>query len=181
MTLEEVKRKVMIELDEAGDTYAAILENIGDYESKLPDIINTVQKELAMFCKAVEKEASITVTGGYADKPSDCYVINELVQGDKPCDFTLRGLRIYAQDGEYTIRYEKLPDDIDEDTDGSYEFEIDKDAQEAMIHGICAQICINDEPELYQTYFERYNLAIANIQDKMAKSTKLNFVGGVRL
>ena len=77
--------------------------------------------------------------------------------------------------------YEALPDNIDDKTSDDYEFEIDVDCQEAMIHGVCAQICINDEPTLYQIYFERYNLAIANINDKLNKSNKLTFVGGVNL
>lgn len=179
MTLEEAKRKVMIELDESGEI--TVLENIDDYIAKLPDIINTVQKELAMFCKEIETESNITIANGYANKPTDCYIVNALVQDDTECDFRELGRRIYAENGDYTLRYQKLPDDIDDTTPDTYEFEIDKDAQEAMIHGICAQICINDEPELYQTYFERYNLAIANIQDKMAKTTKLRFSGGVSL
>ena len=47
----------MIELDESGET--SVFENISDYAVKLPDIFNTVQKELAMFCKPVEKVVDI--------------------------------------------------------------------------------------------------------------------------
>ena len=42
MTLEEAKRKIMIELDESGE--ASALENITDYEVKLPDIKISVKK-----------------------------------------------------------------------------------------------------------------------------------------
>jgi hypothetical protein len=179
MTLGEAKRKIMIELDESGETNA--LENIGDYRAKLPDIFNTVIKELAMFCKPVEKMIDITIENGYCEKPKDCYVVKGLYKDKGRIVFDLIGNRIIADDGEYKMLYEALPDNIDDNTSDDYEFEIDVDCQEAMIHGVCAQICINDEPTLYQIYFERYNLAIANINDKLNKSNKLAFVGGVNL
>lgn len=179
MTLGEAKRKIMIELDESGEGSA--LENINDYAVKLPDIFNTVIKELAMFCKPVEKVMDIVVEDGYYTKPEDCYVVKAIYKDNKRITFSIVADRIITDNGEYKMLYEALPDNIDENTDDDYEFEIDVDCQEAMIHGVCAQICINDEPELYQTYFERYNLAIANINDKLNKSSKLTFVGGVNL
>lgn len=179
MTLGEAKRKIMIELDESGETNA--LENIGDYRAKLPDIFNTVVKELAMFCKPVEKTMNIRVRNGYFVKPKDCYVVKGIYQNKARIVFDILGNRIMTDDGDYTMVYEALPDNIDDNTSDDYEFEIDVDCQEAMIHGVCAQICINDEPTLYQIYFERYNLAIANINDKLNKSNKLTFVGGVNL
>lgn len=169
----------MIELDESGEGSA--LENIADYAVKLPDIFNTVQKELAMFCKPIEKIATITVENGYVTKPEDCYNVKYIAKYGVKRDFRIVANRIVADDGEYEMVYEALPQNIDDMTPDDYEFEIDVDCQEAMIHGVCAQICINDEPELYQTYFERYNLAIANINDKLNKSSKLSFSGGVYL
>jgi hypothetical protein len=179
MTLEEAKRKIMIELDESGEGSA--LENIADYAVKLPDIFNTVQKELAMFCKPIEKIMNITVENGYYSKPVDCYNVKYIAKNGKKQTFSVVADRIVTDNGEYEMVYEALPQNIDDNTTDDYEFEIDVDCQEAMIHGVCAQICINDEPELYQTYFERYNLAIANINDKLGKTTKLTFSGGVNL
>ena len=179
LTLEEAKRKIMIELDESGE--ASALENISDYEVKLPDIINTVQKELAMFCKPVEKIMDIKVEDGYILKPARCYNVKYIAKNGKKQDFKFVADRIVVANGEYEMVYEAVPQNIDDMTPDDYEFEIDVDCQEAMIHGVCAQICINDEPELYQTYFERYNLAIANINDKLNKSSKLSFSGGVYL
>lgn len=169
----------MIELDESGENSA--LENITDYAVKLPDIFNTVQKELAMFCKPIEKIMNIKVENGYCLKPVDCYTVKYITKNGKRQNFNVIADRIVAENGEYEMLYEVIPQNIDENTDDDYEFEIDVDCQEAMIHGVCAQICINDEPELYQTYFERYNLAIANINDKLNKSSKLSFSGGVYL
>jgi hypothetical protein len=179
LTLGEAKRKIMIELDENGEV--DVLANVVDYNAKLPDIFNTVQRELAMFCKPVEKVIDIVVENGYYTKPNDCYVVKAIYKDNKRVTFNTVANRIITDDGEYKMLYEALPDNINEDTDDDYEFEIDVDCQEAMIHGVCAQICINDEPELYQTYFERYNLAIANINDKLSKSSKLTFLGGVNL
>lgn len=169
----------MIELDESGENSA--LENITDYAVKLPDIFNTVQKELAMFCKPIEKIMNIKVENGYCLKPVDCYNVKYITKNGERQTFSIVADRIVTNNGEYEMVYEALPQNIDENTDDDYEFEIDVDCQEAMIHGVCAQICINDEPELYQTYFERYNLAIANINDKLNKSSKLSFSGGVYL
>ena len=179
MTLGEAKRKIMIELDESGEGSA--LENINDYAVKLPDIFNTVQKELAMFCKPVEKVIDIEVENNYYVEPDDCYVVKAIYKGTERMTFARVADVIKIDNGIYKMVYEAIPANIDENTEDDYEFEIDVDCQEAMIHGVCAQICINDEPELYQTYFERYNLAIANINDKLNKSTKLTFVGGVNL
>ena len=179
MTLGEAKRKIMIELDESGEGSA--LENINDYAVKLPDIFNTVQKELAMFCKPVEKVIDIEVENSYYVEPDDCYVVKAIYKGTERMTFDRVADVIKIDNGTYKMVYEAIPANIDENTEDDYEFEIDVDCQEAMIHGVCAQICINDEPELYQTYFERYNLAIANINDKLNKSTKLTFVGGVNL
>jgi hypothetical protein len=179
LTLGEAKRKIMIELDESGET--DVLENIGDYSAKLPDIFNTVQKELAMFCKPIEKAVEVAIRNGHYMKPNDCYVIKAIYKDNKKATFREIGNKIILENGRYEVIYEALPENIDENTEDDYEFEIDVDCQEAMIHGVCAQICINDEPELYQTYFERYNLAIANINDKLGKTTKLTFSGGVNL
>lgn len=169
----------MIELDESGEN--SVFENISDYAVKLPDIFNTVQKELAMFCKPVEKVIDIVVENGYCTMPDDCYSVKTIYKGDKRVTFSVVANRIITENGEYKMLYESLPKNIDENTEDDYEFEIDADCQEAMIHGVCAQLCINDEPELYVTYFERYNLAIANINDKLNKTRKLTFVGGVNL
>lgn len=179
LTLGEAKRKIMIELDESGEV--DVLENIGDYSAKLPDIFNTVQKELAMFCKPVEKVKDIAVRNGYYVEPDDCYEVKAIYNGTKRMSFERVADTIKIDNGTYKMVYEAIPENIDENTEDDYEFEIDVDCQEAMIHGVCAQICINDEPELYATYFERYNLAIANINDKLNKSSKLTFVGGVNL
>lgn len=180
MTLKEAKRKIMIELDESGDMNA--LENIEDYETKLPDIINTIQKELAINCKPIEKLQYVVVKNGMYVKPKDCFLIKAFYKDNgNTQSFKLLADKILIADGKYQMLYEVIPANIDENTSDDYEFEIDIDCQEAMIHGICAQICINDEPELYQTYYERYNLAIANIIDKLNKSTKVTFTGGVDL
>jgi len=179
VTLEEAKRKIMIELDESGDINP--LENIEDYNTKLPDIFNTIQKELAMFCKPIEKIIDVVVEDGQYKKPDDCYVIKRIYKNGEIMDYDSVADVIIIPNGEYKVLYESIPSNIDADTTEDYEFEIDVDCQEAMIHGVCAQICINDEPELYQTYFERYNLAIANITDKMNKSNKVSFIGGVDL
>ena len=79
MTLEEAKRKIMIELDESGEN--SVFENISDYAVKLPDIFNTVQKELAMLCKPVEKVIDIEVENGFYKKPADCYVVKAIYKG----------------------------------------------------------------------------------------------------
>ena len=70
---------------------------------------------------------------------------------------------------------------MDADSPDSYELEIDEDGCEALIFGVCALICINDEPELYATYVNRYNEWKLNIANRRQGHTFVTVRGGIDL
>lgn len=179
MTLKDAKEKVMVALDEVESS--DLLQNVEDYENKLPDIFDSVQRELAMYCKPVEKWADMEIVNGYAGIPSDCYEFKRLYLNNKAVSFDEMDKKIYADDGIYKGYYYAYPSVIDEKTEDEYEFEIDADAQEAMIYGVCAGLCINDDPEAYDVYLERYNTCVANIEERKKSQAKAKIIGGVTL
>ena len=89
-------------------------------------------------------------------------------------------------DGTYYVMYNKYPTKIsavqgDEESIGEIELEISKEAQEAMVYGVCALLCINDEPELYNTYMSRYTAYMTNIISRREQKPKANIRGGVAI
>ena len=42
-------------------------------------------------------------------------------------------------------------------------------SKKALVYGVCAGLTINDEPELYDTYIDKYNTMISNIRCKVAE------------
>lgn len=179
MTLKDAKEKVMVALDEVESS--DLLQNIEDYENKLPDIFDSVQRELAMFCKPIEKWAGMTIVDGFAEVPADCYEFKRLYLNNKMISFEEIDRKIYAEDGIYRCFYYAYPSVIDENTEDDYEFEIDLDAQEAMIYGVCAGLCINDDPEAYDVYLEKYNTCVVNIENRKNTQAKVKIIGGVSL
>ena len=70
---------------------------------------------------------------------------------------------------------------FDENTDLQEKPQISEEAQEAMVYGICAGLCINDEPELYSTYMQRYNGLIDSMITRKNNMVRATVVGGIRM
>ena len=179
MTLKDAKEKVMVALDEVESS--DLLQNIEDYENKMPHIFDSVQRELAMYCKPIEKWADMTVIDGCVELPADCYEFKRLYFKNSTVSFDVINKKIYTEDGNYKGFYYAYPSVIDETTEEDYEFEIDLDAQEAMIYGVCAGLCINDDPEAYDVYLEKYNTCVVNIENRKNAQAKIRITGGVLL
>lgn len=180
MNIEQVKVKVMAELDEIDSP--ALLQNIGDYINKMYPIIDTVQKELAFLVCPVKKFAVVTATGGELNYPADFYELVKLrdssgntIALDYKTNKTLRNV----PDGIYTIEYNAVPAEITALTPDEYNLEIEEDGCEALIFGVCAYICINDEPELYAIYMNKYNEYKLNISNRKQSHTFVDISGGI--
>ena len=173
MTVREMIGKVMAALDEADNE---ILEkNVGDYENKIYTVIDSVQRELAAALEDIEKSAVLTVTGGEAALPEDCFTVQYLSREED----WVYGKTVYGEDGACSIRYTAYPTPITRQTDPDGELEISKQAQEAMVYGVCAGLCINDEPDLYPVYLERYQSMASAILRQRQETTRGRIVGGV--
>ena len=121
--------------------------------------------------------------------PEDLYELITIMKMDySTADFTLvRSGIVRIPDGEYYVMYNKYPKSISaaSDTEANaiqeMELEISKDAQEAMVYGVCALLCINDEPDLYNTYMSRYTVYMTNILNRKEQKPKCAVRGGVAI
>jgi len=183
MTIAELKVKVMAELDEIDS--ANLTANIGDYINKMYPIIDTVQKELAFLTCPVKAVASVTASGGELTLPSDLYELRKITDSttgealhvDYKSNRVLQGV----PDGTYKVEYNAVPVTIDANTEDSYALQIDEEGCEALVFGVCALICINDEPDLYAIYVNKYNEYRQNIVDRRQTHGFVTITGGIDL
>lgn len=181
MNINDVIGKVMVKLDEV--TSSNLLANQGDYIYKIPASIDTIQNEIATNIKPIEKYISLDSINKKIDIPVDCFKLLKVYDTDlSPVNFLIHNNKIHLdEDGAFTLYYNKYPEKITNDTPNTTELEIDKDCQEALVYGVAAELCINDEPELYDTYFDRYQNMLATIIARMQSETTARIVGGLRL
>lgn len=185
MTLKEAMGKVMVLLDEV--TSHNLTQNMEEYEYKIYPLFDSVQRELAALCKPLEGEVTLEAAEGRLQLPAACYEALELWQAGKRVSFITWGRELKRPDGTpwaagaYRLRCHLYPETITKDTEAGYRFEIEEDAQEVMLYGVCAGLCINDEPELYNTYLDRYNAGMSNILQRKAQRPEMMVKGGIRL
>ena len=182
MNIGEVKVKVLAMLDEIDS--ANLTQNIGDYINKMYPIIDSVQKELAFLVCPVKKYAVVAASEGELTFPADLYELSRLTDANGntvtvnyKSNKELRDI----PDGYYSIEYNAIPATIDALTPDEYNLEIDEDGCEALIYGVCAGICINDEPELYAIYVNKYNECKQNIVQRRQGHTFVTVSGGIAL
>lgn len=184
MNIKDVIGKIMVNLDEV--TSSNLVANTADYIHKIYPLIDTIQTEIATQVKPIEKYISFESENKRIDLPADCYEFLKVYDSDlSPVNFFKYNGKIYLieakEDATFTLYYNKYPDMIDSNSSDNTELEIDKECQEALIYGVCAGLTINDEPELYDTYLDKYNTMIANIVARKQNNTKARLVGGLRI
>lgn len=184
MTLNDVIGKVMVKLDEV--TSSNLTANAADYINKIYPSIDTIQTEIATNIKPIEKYITLESVNKRIDVPVDCFKLLKVYDVDlSPKRFLNYNKVIYMVDEEvdapFTLFYQKYPEKITSSTPNTTELEIDKDCQEALVYGVAAELCINDEPELYDTYLDRYNTMLATITTRMQNNTIARLVGGLRI
>ena len=182
MNILQVKQKVMAYLDEIDSP--SLLANIGDYINKMYPIIDSVQKELAFMVCPVKKEQEVTAESGELALPDDLYEITG-IKGEDGGTLTLyyrdnRTLK-NVPDGTYTVSYNAIPATIAAGTPDTYQLEIDEEGCEALIYGVCALICINDEPDLYVIYKNNYDIKCQNIIERKQSHSFVTITGGIDL
>lgn len=181
MTIIEIIGKIMVNLDEV--TSNNLAANSSEYIDKIYPLIDTIQTEIATIVKPVMEYKTIDSINKRIDVPDDCFEFLKVYNTDMaPINFTLHNNKIHLnEDGTYTLLYNKYPNKVNKDTPDVTELEISKDCQEALVYGVCAGICINDEPELYDTYLDRYNTLLANITARAQNNPTARVIGGLRL
>lgn len=156
MTLEEFKLKVYTLIEEYSESSADLTED-EDLALKMNSVVNQVQNEIARFKKingyaeeTVEKDQEMLLS----DIDEQAYQLH-LIRG---VEAEIIGNRIYfKEDGTAKIYYYKYPTQINQDTDDSFEFELDTDALEIMVYGVAADLLKSDVSSNYgKIYADRY-------------------------
>lgn len=183
MTVIDVVGKVMVIMDEVTSTN--LTANSADYINKIYPLIDTVQKEIIKV-KPIKKYLTIESVNKRIDEPADCYEFLKVYDTDMtPINYLHYNKKIFMidadEDGTFTLYYNKYPEKIDGSTLDSYELEIDKECQEALVYGVAAGLSINDEPDLYKIYDDKYNSELAKISARMQNNTTARLVGGLRI
>jgi hypothetical protein len=181
MTLKDMKGKCMVLLDEV--TSSDLMANIEDYKYKINPLADSVQREIATICKNIKKYETVTASNSKIVLPLDVYELISVIKAGEPTGYiqTSKWQITVQEDGEYTLYYNAYPSVISQSTPDTYTFEIDADAQEALIYGVCAGLCINDEPELYDTYMDRYNMCMQNIAARQQSFYTATVNGGLSI
>lgn len=179
MDLNEVMGKIMVALDEVSSFN--LTADMGDYEFKMYEAIDSTQRELACLCSPIEKVSNLTAQDGVLVLPDDLYELLGIYDHNyKRVGFKkIERDKVLIDDGTYIVKFNRYPTAINNSTPLSFELEIDKDAQEALIYGVCALLCINDDPEAYNTYIGRYTAYINSILSRKALRPNIVIEGGV--
>lgn len=187
MNVKEMIGKAMVALDEA--TSFDLTANLEDYRYKIYEAIDSTQRELATMVSPIVETREVTATNGRMILPEDLFELITIMNKEdySTAAFTLvRPDILRIADGEYYVMYNRYPTRIsaaqgNEESIGQIELEISKEAQEAMVYGVCALLCINDEPELYNTYMSRYTAYMTNIINRREQKPKASIRGGVSI
>lgn len=185
MTIIEVVSKIMVNLDEV--TSSVLTANAYEYIDKIYPLIDTIQTEIATIVKPIKKYELALSSNKRISLPTNCFEFLKLFDSNMiPVRFVVYDGKIVIidttlDDATYMMHYNKYPNTINSLTPDNTELEIDRDCQEALIYGVCAGLTINDEPELYNVYSERYNNLLANIQQRMESNSSATLVGGLRI
>lgn len=173
MTLKELFTKVAVAMDEV---------DLRDYGEKVYECADSVQREVAVFTLPIIKFAAISCKEGFGDLAEDCYEPIYLFKNGKKVSFINNGNgTISAEDGEYRLKYNGYPQKITAQSSLNQSIEVAPEAAEAMVYGVCAGLCINDEPELYSAYMNRYNNILEAISLRRNKFPFAEVSGGITL
>lgn len=167
MTLLEMKKKILELIEEISDNPA--LTEDPDIEAKINTVINQVQYELCRMKKIpayIELEAHEGDLIHAKDIDTNLYQI-DVVRGLK-YEIKADGTLIKClEDGTLEIEYYKYPTRIDEETEDTYEFELDDDVLEILPYGVAADILKSDVSNNYgQIYSQRYETMLSRLDSR---------------
>jgi len=166
--VKEMCGRVMALFDEV--TSFDLARNLDEYRFRIYEAMDSIQRELSVLVSPIMAVKDVTVKDGRADMGDDAQrPVHLKDKDDRNVSFEVIAPRhLLAEDGEYKLYYHKYPERIsrrDEDDTAAdeMELEISPEAQEAMVYGVCAYLCMNYEPEAYNTYIGRYTAFISNL------------------
>ena len=176
MTLEDFKYKVYALIEEYSDNAADMTED-EDLATKMNSVINQIQNEMARF-KKINGYKEETVEKGQENTLNEIdenlYQLN-LIRG---VEAEIIGNRIiFKEEGTAKIYYYTYPTQINQDTDDSFEFELDPDVLEVMVYGVAADLLKSDVSSNYgKVYADRYREMKNELDPR--KSTGMVYIEG---
>lgn len=173
MTLEEFKTKVYTLIEEYNEGEDNLTEDT-DLANKMNSVINQVMNEIIRFKKIPDiKTMEIIFTEGEKEHEISMSDIDEnIYQID-----VIRGIEsivigkqvIFNEEGTAKIYYFKYPEQIDQETEDNYEFELDTDALECMVYGVASDLLKSDVSANYgKIYSERYKELLQRLDNRYA-------------
>jgi hypothetical protein len=186
MTLLEMKKKVLGLIEELNKD-SELLTDDPDIETKINDVINQVQFELARMKKIagyVEMEVSagdlitfetIATASGY-----EVYQL-DVVRGVE-YELKAQGTIIKVlEDGTLEVDYFRYPELITEKTKDNYEFELSPDALEIAPYGVAGDLLKSDVSTNYgEIYSQRYESMLQRLDPRYSMGS-IYIDGGIEL
>lgn len=186
MTLAELKRKVLVMIEEIDENEASLTSD-PDIDKKMNSVINQVMYELARIKKIpdyVEIEVAkgdlirfedITSESGY-----DVYQLDS-VRGIK-YEAKARGTILKAmEDGILEIEYFRYPELINEKTKDTHELELSADALEVLPYGVAGDLLKSDVSTEYgAVYSKRFEEMLQRLDTRYSIGS-FRFEGGVEI
>lgn len=180
MTLEEMKAKTLLMIEEYNEDEDT-LSNDEDLGGKLNTVINQIQNEIARYKKLsayIEKEVKEGDQIKVSDIAEDFYQLN-VIKGVK---YEVIGeFILFNETGTAKIYYYRYPEQIDQDTEDDFEFDLSTDVLEIMPYGVAGDILKSDVSESYgNIYYNRYR-ELLNGLDPRSHTGSVYISGGVDL
>ena len=180
MTLEEMKIKVYSVIEEYSEEADNLTED-EDLAAKMHSCINTIMNEMSRF-KKIDAYTTLEVSEGdnlaFSDIASDIYQLN-LIRG--VTYHTIQNRVIFNEKGTAEVYYYKYPEQITDETDDSYTFELDTDALEIMPYGVAGLLLASDVSNNYgQIYTNLYREKISQLDSRKTMSNVV-FTGGINI
>ena len=166
MTLEEMKQKAYSLIEEYSEEEDNLTED-EDLATKMNSVINQIQNELSRIKKI---PAYKTLEGSEGDIIDLNDTLDNFYQLDHVtgCDVDVFETQIeFNEDGELKAYYYRYPEQITEDTEDDFEFELSTDVLEIMPVGVAGTLLMSDVSYQYgQNYLARYEQLKQNLDPR---------------
>ena len=178
MTLEEMKLKTFSLIEEYSESADYLTED-EDLSAKMHSCINMIMNEMSRLKKITAYDTLEVKEGdnlAFSDIASDMYQLNMITGVDY---HTIQDRVIFDETGTAQIYYYKYPEQITEETEDDYTFELDTDALEIMPYGIAGLLLASDVSNNYgQIYTNLYRQKISQLDSRKTMSN-IYISGGV--
>ena len=161
MTIQYVIDEALSLADEVG--------NEADYKEKIVRAINHVQAKISKFAKPIKKYVNLETEDRVMTMPEDFLSLVEVTDanGDLLVYDKIDTNKIKLEsDGTYRVCYNTLLKDIiiepNSEIDTTQEIGIEPIAEQCLIYGVAAEICMDNE-ELYPMLQNEYNNLLVNL------------------